>query len=59
MKMVAIEELPHVQPEAVVYEIDHLQNQLTGKNQGFQNISFKIIENVTCKKVLKMIMNKF
>ncbi|XP_058763987.1 microtubule-associated protein 70-5-like [Vicia villosa] len=31
MKMVAIEELPHVQPEAVVYEIDHLQNQLTEK----------------------------
>ncbi|CAL5184018.1 unnamed protein product [Lathyrus oleraceus] len=31
MKMVAIEELPHVQPETVVYEIDHLQNQLTEK----------------------------
>ncbi|CAL5184019.1 unnamed protein product [Lathyrus oleraceus] len=29
--MVAIEELPHVQPETVVYEIDHLQNQLTEK----------------------------
>lgn len=51
MKMVAIEELPHVQPEAVVYEIDHLQNQLTGKEQGVQNIRFKIIENVTSKKV--------
>lgn len=49
--MVFIEELPHVQPEAVVYEIDHLQNQLTGKEQGVQNIRFKIIENVTSEKV--------
>lgn len=31
MKMVASEELPLVQPGAVVLEIDHLQNQLTEK----------------------------
>ncbi|CAK8531273.1 unnamed protein product [Lathyrus sativus] len=43
MKMVAIEEVPHVQPEAVVYEIDHLQNQLTEK----------VNELATCKDEIK------
>ncbi|CAK8531274.1 unnamed protein product [Lathyrus sativus] len=41
--MVAIEEVPHVQPEAVVYEIDHLQNQLTEK----------VNELATCKDEIK------
>ncbi|KAL5097534.1 hypothetical protein RYX36_001861 [Vicia faba] len=41
--MVAIEELPLVQPEAVVYEIDHLQNNLTEK----------VNELATCKDEIK------
>jgi hypothetical protein len=32
MKMVANEELQLVQPDVVVLEIDHLQNQLTGSS---------------------------